>query len=226
MGKKISQLTNEEASALSDTDVFEGEEGGGTSFKVLFSVWKSTLKTYFDAVTTTLTNKTLTAPVITTPTIDSFTNATHTHQNSAGGGTLNSAALATSPYVMQAGTDNSNSPADATAYYFGLLFGGPMLTTTGFRRIYIPRAGTITKIYLSGGCSAGTTEQSTISFRLNDTTDTTIVSTLVIANPIIASNAALSIAVAAGDFFEIKWVTPTWVTNPTLISMMAVIYIT
>jgi hypothetical protein len=50
MGKKISQITTEETSALSDTDVFEGEETGGTSFRYLFSVLKSTLKTYFDAI--------------------------------------------------------------------------------------------------------------------------------------------------------------------------------
>lgn len=41
------------------------------------------------ATTDTLTNKTLT-----TPTIGSFANATHTHQDAAGGGTLNAAAIA------------------------------------------------------------------------------------------------------------------------------------
>ena len=34
------------------------------------------------------------SPTITTPTIGSFTNATHTHQNAAGGGTLDAAAIA------------------------------------------------------------------------------------------------------------------------------------
>jgi hypothetical protein len=42
-----------------------------------------------NAAAVTLTNKTLT-----TPTIGSFTNATHTHQNAAGGGTLDAAAIA------------------------------------------------------------------------------------------------------------------------------------
>jgi len=41
-----------------------------------------------NAATATLTNKTLTTPII-----GDFTNATHTHQNAAGGGTLDTAAL-------------------------------------------------------------------------------------------------------------------------------------
>jgi hypothetical protein len=38
--------------------------------------------------------QTLTSKTLTTPTIASFTNATHTHQNAAGGGTLDAAAIA------------------------------------------------------------------------------------------------------------------------------------
>lgn len=88
MSKKISQITNEESTSVSDTDWFEGEETGGTSFKVLFSVIKSTLKSYFDSVTTTLTNKTLTAP-----TIADFTNAAHDHGDADDGGVLVAAAV-------------------------------------------------------------------------------------------------------------------------------------
>lgn len=50
MGKKISQITSEESTSISDTDWFEGEESGGTSFKTAFSVIKSTLKSYFDTL--------------------------------------------------------------------------------------------------------------------------------------------------------------------------------
>lgn len=168
----------------------------------------------------TLTNKTLT-----TPTIASLTNAQHTHQNAAGGGTLNSAALATSPYTLQCATFN-NTPADATTYYFGGSFGGAMGTVGGVRRIIFPRAGTVTRIHLVFQVVAGSNETSTISFRLNDTTDTTISSTVDLsASPAIVSNTALSIAVIAGDYFEIKWVTPTWVTNPTAVTISGVVFI-
>jgi len=44
MGKKISQITSEESTSISSTDLFEGEEAGGTSFKTQFSVIKSTLE--------------------------------------------------------------------------------------------------------------------------------------------------------------------------------------
>jgi hypothetical protein len=43
--------------------------------------------------TQTLSNKTLTSPVLNTPTIGSFTNATHSHTNAAGGGTLTGGAI-------------------------------------------------------------------------------------------------------------------------------------
>lgn len=59
MGKKISQITAEETSAFSDADVFEGEESGGTSFKILGSVIKSTIATYLASLAQTLTNKTI-----------------------------------------------------------------------------------------------------------------------------------------------------------------------
>ncbi len=47
-----------------------------------------------DNGTETLVNKTLTSPTLTTPTIASFANANHNHQDSAGGGTLSESALA------------------------------------------------------------------------------------------------------------------------------------
>lgn len=57
MGKKISQITSEESTSISDTDWFEGEETGGTSFKTLFSVIRTTIWNYITNLTakTTLT---------------------------------------------------------------------------------------------------------------------------------------------------------------------------
>ena len=51
MGKKISQITAEETGTLSETDVFEGEETGGSSFKYQLSVLKATLNSVYTAVT-------------------------------------------------------------------------------------------------------------------------------------------------------------------------------
>ncbi len=112
------------------------------------------------------------------------------------------------------------SPADGTTYYFGALASLAPSTTGATRRIYIPRAGIITAAYISfvlGG--TGTTETSTLSLRLNNTSDTTLNSSMTMNGAsFIANTTAISVTVATGDYVECKWVCPTWVTNPTNIS--------
>lgn len=60
-----------------------------------------------NAAAVTLTNKTLTSPILTTPTIGDFTNATHTHANTAGGGPINQAGLPLGVVVQVASTLSS-----------------------------------------------------------------------------------------------------------------------
>lgn len=119
------------------------------------------------------------------------------------------------------------NPNDATTYYFGI---NPQSSgvTDGVNRIYIPRAGTITACYLvfDNSGTLGTTETSTLSIRLNNTTDYTVSSS--VANnvrPTVYNNTALNIAVAAGDYIELKWACPTWSTNPTQVRLQAVVNI-
>ena len=116
---------------------------------------------------------------------------------------------------------NGLSPADATTYYWGpIAFNVGTTATT--RRMYIQRAGIITACHMFIICSTGTSETSTVSIRLNNTTDTTVTSTLALnTQPLVISNTSLSITVAVGDYIEMKWVTPTWVTNPTGVSLSA-----
>ena len=127
-------------------------------------------------------------------------------------------------YALQFQSGGAFNPADATTYYAG---GLPFAWNTGStaRPLWIPRAGTIKAIYGSFiVAGAGSNEQSTVSFRLNDTTDTTITSTLELSAAGLRtdfSNTALAIAVAAGDWASLKWVTPTWATNPTTVSVTA-----
>ena len=119
------------------------------------------------------------------------------------------------------------SPADATTYYFGSHPSGWISTAAG-NKYYIPRAGKLVKarVVITGGV-AGTSEASTISFRLNDTTDTTI-SSAIACNvlPFTVVNSALSVAVAEDDYFAIKWACPTWVTNPTNLVMSVQLWFT
>ena len=118
-------------------------------------------------------------------------------------------------YVLEANFALT-SPTDATTYFFGPFPSATMGVTAANHKVYIPRAGKVIAAYLFFTFVNGSSETSTISFRLNDTTDTTISSTLNLSStPLTVSNTSLSIAVATGDWFTIKWVTPTWVTNPT-----------
>lgn len=107
------------------------------------------------------------------------------------------------------------SPADATTYYIGQ--GSGWSTTPALRRMYIPSACTITKFYGWFGQTAGTAETSSIYVRVNNTTDTLISSSVInnVSGATTFSNASMSLVLAAGDYIEIKWVTPTWVTNPS-----------
>ena len=59
-----------------------------------------------------------------------------------------------------------------------------------------------------------------MSLRLNDTTDTTLSSAVNLSsNPFEVLGVSLNIPVVAGDYCEVKWVTPTWVTNPTSVQI-------
>lgn len=129
-------------------------------------------------------------------------------------------------YSMSFYISNAQSPADSTTYYLSPYGGAGLPATSAGHRLYVPRAGKIIKAYVTGGCATGSAETSTISIRLNDTTDTTIVSTLAFnASPIVFSNTALSVAVAVGDFLNVKWVSPAWATNPTSVSFSATLWI-
>lgn len=131
-------------------------------------------------------------------------------------------------YVLPVASWYNVSPADSTTYYLSPWSGAALGTTAANNKIRIPRAGKVLAVYLDGVVAGtlATTENSTVSFRLNDTTDTTISSTVKFsATPYSYSNTALGISVAAGDYFNIKIATPAWVTNPTSVYMLAMVYI-
>lgn len=116
------------------------------------------------------------------------------------------------------------APADSSTYYmspFALATGLPTVATDG--KLRVARTGKIIAVYLDGVAGGGpTSENSTFSIRLNNTTDTTISSAVAFnASPIAISNTALSIAVTVGDYINVKWATPAWVTNPTGVYLTA-----
>lgn len=165
-----------------------------------------------NSASVTLTNKTITSPTITGATLTTST--------------LNSGSVA-GYFMTTAMQANLSAPADGETRYYGSTGISPA-TTAQVEKMFIPATGTVRAVYVSvrNVGTTGTGETSTISFRLNDTTDTTISSSLVTNATYGAfNNTALSIAVTAGDYFEIKWVCPTWATNPTNVSIQATVYI-
>ena len=138
------------------------------------------------------------------------------------------AAATTVGYAIQFWGNTQSSPADATTYYFGNAPAQGLDTNATWYRVYVPQAGTIKAVYgnLHTGGATGSGESSSIYVRVNNTTDVTVTTSLTtnsVSNPFSATG--LSQAVSAGDYLEIKWVTPTWATNPTNIRASAVVYI-
>lgn len=133
-----------------------------------------------------------------------------------------------SQYISLQFGELAADPADSTTYYTGQSFGIARGTSAGRRNIQIPVTGTIVAIYgnvLVTG-TLGSAETSTVSLRLNDTTDTTISSTVVASALNNQFNGTgLGVAVVPGDTVEIKWVTPAWATNPTAVVLSGTILI-
>jgi len=185
------------------------------------SIYASTGTATFTIPAGTNTAATLTgAQALTNKTIDGGSN---TLSN------ISSTSLATAAargYALQA-THGSSNYAASTVYYFGNM-GGNITTVAQRNKIYIPANGTIKKAYVSyfvGGTLAST-EAITLAIRLNNTTDYTINNTATL-NAVTTdfNNAALNIAVSAGDFIELKLTTPAFVTAPTTVRCSVVLFV-
>lgn len=116
----------------------------------------------------------------------------------------------------------TGNPGSVITYTLGnaTALSAALSTTSARSRLYIPTNGTIVAVY--GGVTVqgtlASSETVTLSVRLNNTTDTTITSSLTLtATSQSFSNNALSIAVVSGDYIEIKWVGPSWTTSPTTV---------
>jgi hypothetical protein len=132
---------------------------------------------------------------------------------------------------MQAGSSANLNPADNTTYYYACFPAVAAANTAAAAtnsRCYIPRAGTVTAVRLhfwnSGTLSSA--QPSTVNFRLNGSA-LTLVASGVVNNVATTTydNSALSIPVAAGDYFQVLWTTPVWTTNPTAVRLAVVVYI-
>lgn len=132
-----------------------------------------------------------------------------------GGGYARNGTLATNVF----------NPTAATVYYGGGAATTATSTTAASRRVYMPKAGTITACYgFFNQTASASANTGRLDIRLNNTTDTLVAQVAHNTNPSIYSNTALSIAVAAGDYIEFKWTAPA-TTAPTNVSAEFTVYV-
>lgn len=187
----------------------------------------------------TLTQDLFTLPSLTDPNADRLAfwddSAGAVAWLTAGTGLTISGTSITAPggYVLQGGgaalSGDELNPTDATTYYLGGVGAHIRATTADTSRVYFPKAGTVTyaRITFMVTGTTATTETSTASIRLNNTSDTTIsASTAQNAEYQSFANTGLSLAVTTSDYFQIKWVSPTWSTDPTQIRIYWEMYVT
>lgn len=129
-------------------------------------------------------------------------------------------------YVLNGGADNQATTTDGQTLYWGCFPALALTTTADNVRMYIPKAGTIVAAQVfAHAATAGTGEAWVMNIRKNNTTDTQIASVALAAAQRLWAKYDLSIAVAAGDYIEIKEVCPTWATNPANVRRACSIYI-
>lgn len=116
------------------------------------------------------------------------------------------------------------SPNDSTSYYFAL-DEAPNTSATLFR-YYTPNSIVITgaTVLFIVNTTLGSTEQSSIYIRVDNTTDYLIsATTQQNATNNLFTNNSLNVGVNAGSYFNIKWTTPAWATNPTNMQMIVIL---
>ena len=108
----------------------------------------------------------------------------------------------------------TSSPADAATTYIGNNPKAPT-TTAGLNKIFIRFRSQIigAEIFCNSG-TAGTAENWSLYIRVNNTTDYLIQTVGIASGQRSFSNWSMNIQLNANDYFEVKMVNPTWVTNP------------
>jgi len=146
----------------------------------------------------------------------SYAAASHTHAIADVTGLQTALDGKTQLYSLAIMAANAATTTDAQTLFFGAIAAVAPSTTAGNARVYCPYAGTIiaADIFAHAG-TAGSNEAWPLYIRLNNTTDTLIQSLSLSSSQRRWSNTSLGITVAAGDWFEIKSINPTWVAaNP------------
>lgn len=134
--------------------------------------------------------------------------------------------------LCTAGVASLISPPDATTFYFGT---GRISIYSPDHAVIIPKAGFLKSISLYHAIlgTLGTTENSTFSIQVRNTgyngaiSTTTLITNTYKFNTVYNSTmfTGLNIDLPEGCAVDIKWLTPTWVTNPTSLQISATLFI-
>ena len=121
---------------------------------------------------------------------------------------------------------NALDPVDSTNYFFGMIPLAAHTTSWGNRAIFlnncIIRGVAFTTVAVDNN---GSDEDMSLYVRVNDTTDTLVKTVGIAAQVREFSNSALNIAIASGDFVEMKFVCPLWASNPAGVRGAGYLYI-
>ena len=115
---------------------------------------------------------------------------------------------------------SSQNPTDATTRYVSN-YPLSQVSTYSSAAITMSFTGTITSASINWIASSvvGTAETISAYIRLNDTTDYLIASVANTNTVRVFTNTAMSVPIVANDTIALKFVYPTWVTNPTSVSV-------
>lgn len=158
--------------------------------------------------------------VVTAPTI-SVNNNTLTAGNTGTVAVLSDAVFCTQSSIKP------YDPGDGLTIYFANSGYLGLTTNATNNRIYVPKNCTLIGYDITGYIdgSSGTAETSTISIRIDNTTDVTLNSSITYSTTYQQWHSmALSTDINSGSYFNLKWVTPTWVTNPTSVVNSVVLW--
>lgn len=152
----------------------------------------------FPSASTTLvgrdTSDTLSNKVLTTPTIGSFTNATHNHSNAAGGSQLTSSAFSSfSGFPVEIGVAVSDEATDLTTGTAKLTFRMPYAMTLTGVRANVNTAPTGATIIVDINESGSTILSTKLSIDATEKTSTTAASAAVISDSALADDAEITI---------------------------------
>jgi hypothetical protein len=121
------------------------------------------------------------------------------------------------------------NPLDATNYYAGDLSASlDWGTTAAARRHYVAASFELiaASIMVRVAGTIGTGESGTLAIRKNNTTDYTISTGVLMnaANVYVQATGLSGASFVSGDYFELKFTTPTWATNPTNVFLIVALY--